>query len=969
MCPGEEKLSEFAQGCLSGDEGRSVEAHLAACAACRTVVGAVIETLTPNVRAAGPSAAPARWRYAIHDELGAGGMGVVYAAYDVQLDRRVALKVLRARADAEPRAAERLLREARALAKLTHPNVVTLFDAGTLDGEMFIAMELVEGGTLRKWLASAPRTPDEILDVFAQAGEGLAAAHAAGIVHCDFKPDNVLLGKDGRPRVTDFGLARVREETAEREHLARAGGVVGTPAYISPEQVRGVPADARSDQFTFCVALFEALVDARPFAGATLEDRAQAAVANALRWPATARAALVTSRVRAVLERGLRGASQERFPTMRALLDALARARRRRSARRLWVAAAVLLGVVAASIAGGFRVRRALARAHCASTAEQVSDVWNDAARGRLSAAFAGSSRPFSQESAQAVARKIDRYAREWREAYQETCEAGEALHTSTPQTWRAQRECLDGRLVQLRKFLEILTAVDADKMRHSAQGVDTLGLPKGCATATLQATAIAGPDAVRFAELISTGRALNAAGKYADALRSASEALALVEGKGHADAEAKARLLVAEMHANLGQLDQAEKALYVAVAQASRVGDELLAAGGWVSLSVLTANHRDRAAEAIRQAEIARGLFVHAKGDAQLELRIVDAHANALRAAGKQEQALEEFRQALTLAQKVAPRTAVARAHFQIGQSLDLLEHYEEALGHLTQALEIWREELGPNHYETARGHSGVGIALAQLNRAAESVEHMQKFADISRAILDPNAPPVGDALVNLAGAVTDLGEMDRAEKAFLEAKGIYEKSLGPKSTRIALANDGLAFIKRMRGDFEGALVLEREAVNLIQQVHGAKHPETVRYKDRLAQTLLQAGRRAEALETSQQVYEAAVATMAPDTPALAGPTTSLGRALLANDRPAEALRLLRKAEEIDRATPTRRPADQAVNLFALAQALWATNGSHDEAMELAQRALEIIEQVPLPKRIFVPDVAAWIAERRPRR
>ncbi|MCW5808761.1 MAG: serine/threonine protein kinase, partial [Deltaproteobacteria bacterium] len=223
-------------------------------------------------------------RYRLERELGAGGMGVVHAAFDPDLERRVALKVLRSRAQGrdETDAQRRLLREARAMARLAHPNVVTVHEVGSANGRDFVAMELVEGETLADWLAAAPRSEEAIVEAFAAAGRGLAAAHGAGIVHRDFKPHNVLRGAGGRIVVTDFGLARSSGEpgspgpaAAEAAPLAEVtvtGNVLGTPAYMAPEQWDGGALTPATDQFAFCVALWEALAGERPFRADSVEQ-------------------------------------------------------------------------------------------------------------------------------------------------------------------------------------------------------------------------------------------------------------------------------------------------------------------------------------------------------------------------------------------------------------------------------------------------------------------------------------------------------------------------------------------------------------------------------------------------------------------------------------------------------------------------------------------------------------------------
>ncbi|MHB8878701.1 MAG: protein kinase domain-containing protein, partial [Myxococcaceae bacterium] len=280
-------LSALREGKLSSAELAAAEEHLDVCSTCRQTVA---EILRSSIATPGPATAPATMpkgasigRYIVIEVLGIGGMGVVYAAYDPQLDRKVALKLLRP--DVEPAGGAeesrlRLIREARAAARLSHPNVVAVHEVGTVDDQVYVAMEYVDGGTLTSWVAERLRPWREIVEVFVRAGRGLATAHAAGLVHRDFKLENVLIGKDGRVRVTDFGLARLEGESAPavavgvspalfEPGLTRSGMVMGTPAYMAPEQLRGGKADARSDQFSFCVALYMALYGQRPFEGNT----------------------------------------------------------------------------------------------------------------------------------------------------------------------------------------------------------------------------------------------------------------------------------------------------------------------------------------------------------------------------------------------------------------------------------------------------------------------------------------------------------------------------------------------------------------------------------------------------------------------------------------------------------------------------------------------------------------------------
>jgi serine/threonine protein kinase len=341
--------SEFVSGTLSPSALSRVEGHLASCRECRALVAALAADPATDSAAVTfqhltsvssvselprrpPSSGDRVGRYLVLSALGAGGMGVVFAAWDPQLGRKIALKLLRSSvASSSKDARTRLRREAQAIAQLSHPNVVSIYDVGTTDdGALYIAMEFVEGDTLTSWLRSYPRTWREIVDVFRQAARGLLAAHSVGLLHRDFKPDNVLVGGDGRVRVTDFGLARsvlVPDEAAQAKPVMSAldvaltatGTVLGTPRYMPPEQLTGPDLDSRSDQFSFCVALYEALYGRHPLPGGTSVamldhgERAAAPPVGTKVPPAVCRAVL----------RGLERDRARRFPSMGAVIDAL----------------------------------------------------------------------------------------------------------------------------------------------------------------------------------------------------------------------------------------------------------------------------------------------------------------------------------------------------------------------------------------------------------------------------------------------------------------------------------------------------------------------------------------------------------------------------------------------------------------------------------------------------------------------
>jgi len=388
-CLDPDSVQALLAGGLVGPARADAEAHLDGCDECRQVVASLVRqstvdhpspaaigglsTIADRVTApTGPSTSRAGvialapgtmvGRYRVKATLGAGGMGVVYRAVDPELGRDVALKLLRGdrAGDDEER---RLVREGQALAKVSHPNVIAVHDVGTTDGRVWVAMELVNGTNLREWLAERQRSFAEVLAVLAASGRGLAAAHAAGLVHRDFKPDNVLVGRDGRVRVTDFGLARrerqpgpvtsgsiaLRGDEPVDAVLTREGALVGSPAYMAPEQLAGDHVDARSDQFGFCVTLHEALYGARPFAGKTLfelEDN----VTHGRVAPPPPGTARVPAGLRAIVLRGLSVRPGDRFPAMDHLLAALGRSR----ARGLRVIAAIAASLALAAGVGLF---------------------------------------------------------------------------------------------------------------------------------------------------------------------------------------------------------------------------------------------------------------------------------------------------------------------------------------------------------------------------------------------------------------------------------------------------------------------------------------------------------------------------------------------------------------------------------------------------------------------------------------
>jgi tetratricopeptide (TPR) repeat protein len=379
-CPAEDEIAAFLRGGLTHQRTQTLESHVAHCPACRRLLSALARAAVMDSCPADDSTFPTLplesptgdtelqlgekfGRYIVLAWLGAGGMGTVYSAYDPELNRKVALKVLSntgtRRADRLP-IRDSLLSEAQAMAQLAHPNVVTVFDVGSVDDRVFIAMELVQGLTLAKWLVAEHRQRTEIIATFVAAGEGLAAAHAAGLIHRDFKPDNVLIGDDGRVRVTDFGLARSappepresQRDAAEPGHRSSAPrtGIAGTPAYMAPEQYLGRSVDARADQFSFAVALYEALYGERPFGPPELAIGDRAAMG---RKATRSRRRGHPVGLRRALLRALSPEPDARYPSMRELLAVLTPRSRR---GRTFAVGMLLVVATAVASAGGYAI-------------------------------------------------------------------------------------------------------------------------------------------------------------------------------------------------------------------------------------------------------------------------------------------------------------------------------------------------------------------------------------------------------------------------------------------------------------------------------------------------------------------------------------------------------------------------------------------------------------------------------------
>jgi tRNA A-37 threonylcarbamoyl transferase component Bud32/tetratricopeptide (TPR) repeat protein len=808
-CLQDEALRALATG--DADEP-TFTAHLFECATCRERLAQLSITMCASddfvvsrtvsvAPASGPLRPPASahelargtsiGRYTVLELVGRGGMGEVYAAYDPQLDRKIALKLLRTDGrEAEARAEARLLREAKAIARVSHPNVVTVHDAGTFGDRIFVAMEFVEGATLKEWLAERPRQRAEILEVFAAASQGLAAAHAAGLVHRDFKPPNVMVGRDGAVRVTDFGLVRQVghgdqvDEGAESAaagamtgnaevDLTRTGEVVGTPRYMSPEQFKGDPLDARTDQFSFCVALYEALYGQRAFAGDGLADL----MANVLegRVSPPPLKSTVPGWLRRVLLRGLEVDPARRFPSMEALsaaLEADPGARRRRAGMALGLLATLALAVVGARRIAGSKP------ALCRSGPEPWSQVW-PTGKDALHAAFVATGRSYAEQAFVEVSRALDAYVSRWNDMYTDACEATQVRGEQSAEILDLRMGCLNERLGRARALVDVLAHADGTVVDNAVSAAGALPALGRCADVGLLRAVVRPPDDEASRRRVGELRANLAhlvavldSGRCQEAEKVAEVLIPRVRQAGYAP------LIAQTLHAAASLVDSCggepavgfarweeafslalaarddDTAAHIAIAYATelaRRADDLPSAQRWIDIGRALVARMGSAPLLATRASVAEAdiLMKQDRGAeaADLERRAIqekeallgpddvdvaaswNGYGTALESAGRSEEAVAAFeRSADVMRRKLGPGHArVAAALENEGESLLSLHRNAEALGVFEQASTIWTR-AGASPLMLARGQTGTGMALVALDRPTEALPRLEE-------------------------------------------------------------------------------------------------------------------------------------------------------------------------------------------------------------------------------------------------
>ena len=878
-------------------------------------------------------------RYVLLEPIGQGGMGEVWSAYDPELDRKVALKLLRPDRDLllGRGARERLQREAQALARLSHPNVLTVFDVGTIGERVFIATELLAGTNLRVWWEAAPRSWREVRAQFLLAGRGLAAAHRAGLVHRDFKPENVLVGEGGEVKVLDFGLARrgaEERELADAETvelppvpaqrlldtpLTQAGAVSGTLPYMAPEQVLGGRADARSDQFSFCVALFEALHGTRPFHGANPPALVQAIVAGEVVEPPAGKG--VPRFLRQALRRGMARHAEDRFASMDELLAALSRDPLRTWSRGVAAAGALVL-LAAGAIAGVVAMRQ---RAQlCRGAERHLAGVWDDGRREATRQAFAATKLPFADEAWRLAAAGLDRYAKGWTAMRRDACEATQLRGEQSAQLLDLRMSCLDEGLAQVRALGQAFAAPDKPVVQNAAAAVE--GLPPVADCADLRAlTGLRPPPPqarTRVAALrgeLAQAQAHYDLGHYADSLRIADRVVPQATALGY-------KPLLAEALLRRGKAQSRGDAPAVAVGPLSEAAwageasrhDEVVAAAATDLVELVGYRLEDRKA-AEPWARLAQAVIERNGSPPRWKAELADDLGLAAMVAGDHQVAIAQMRASLAFVEK-SRLSPLERADTlqALGGVLFYAGRGSESVPYLREALEIRRRHQGELHPLTARAANNLGAAALGVGDYATGVELVKQALDIKRRLLGPDNPELGTSINNLAEALRLAERYDEAEPRYHEAMALWRRAYGEEHPYLAEGYDGLGALENDRGRPEAALVQHRRAHEIREKKHGANHP-------RLAYSL-----------------------------------TGEGKALVALGRAGEALPLLERALRLR--SKDADPVELAETRFALAKALRALGRDRTRARTLAeQAAVAYTEAGPRGVRQRT-EIAAWL-------
>lgn len=763
--------------------------------------------------------------YVVLHRLGQGGMGIIYAAYDERLDRKIAIKVLRA----SSRDHARFEREAKSLARLNHPNIVHIYETGSFEGAPYIAMEFVDGVTLGEWLHEQPRTLDAILAVFLEAGRGLAAAHAKKLVHRDFKPANVMVRRDGRVLVMDFGLARGDDDDTEdgelpvvgddpsalaspsspsTESLTLTGAVMGTPAYMAPEQFAGAQTDGATDQFSFCVCLWQAVHGERPFGGDSMAELAVSVSNGELRAPTRRE---VPAWLNQVMTRGLSLSPSDRWPSMQAVIDVLEAdpgKRRRRVAAAVGLVVCVGLGagVFAASQA---RERDALA-AQCRAESRAIAEDWNPSVRSEAAVAFEASGPSYANDSFARGAVWMDQYAEHWTRLRLAACRDHRLAETLDGASYSATRACLDEQRETFAVLARSWTHANPHVVAKAVRAAAELPPLERCTDARwLSLREVPPADEATRAKVevlrdeLESADAQARTGERAAALATLDQTLVAARELGWDPLVAQVQLERGELLRDLAEFDEARASYEDAFVAAGRAGDDLRALEAASDMTALLGMLLAEFDQGRHWARLAGMLLdrMDLRGAIQ-EAGLLNSLGAIQAQTGEPEAALESFTRALEIygdqLGEQHPSTAKALGNLAVVHLG--MEDLDAAIEAQARALAIREVTLGSQHPDVAHSVFNLGLAVQQAGDASRALELFERALEIRELVHGPEHPEVAAIVHAIAGAHERAGELDEALTGFERALAITTATLDPEHPEVAAAREAVERVRAAR-------------------------------------------------------------------------------------------------------------------------------------------------------------------------
>lgn len=807
-------------------------------------------------------------RYRVLYPLGKGGMGVVYRALDPKLNRDVAIKVVKPSRHSTSRETQaRTVREAQALARLSHPNVVEVFDVGMHGAQLFIAMELLEGRTFASML-HGDTAWHEWLEHYLAAGRAVAAAHAADLVHRDFKPHNVMLTEAGEVKVLDFGLARMVAEpvdpasdTADSDDapeaaasafdfvLTTTGTVVGTPAYMAPEQFNHERIDDKADQFSFCVALWEALYGTRPFRASNLHDLRETITRQQPRLPKQTE---VPARVAEILRVGLREDPGERYASMSVLLAQLQTVSL--PSGRLWLG---LVGISAVAAIGLTTWLATTPAQPCQGGRTAIERTWSAPRRTEVQHTVLGSGRAFATSTWRHLGPRLDQWATDWTDSHETICRATAVEQTQTSAQLDLRMACLERSRAAMDAYLAVLLEGKAGALRRAVTTAARLPPPSQCVQSQAGehaeralAPAIAS-RAKRLRVRLHEAAARGDAGELTFAIQSALAVRAEATDLAVPTLVADALLLEADQRDALGEAAAAEAALREAYLLAIGEDDAVRAAKASRALVFVAGVELGRYDDAVEWHRHARAQLDRSPADPLAEAALLSAlgalqgrHGHHAAATKSQLQALELERGALgdDDIRSIATYSNLATA-------LVNEQRAEQAVAYAQHAVDIARDNLGEDHPDLIATLEILAGAHAASGRSALAANDAEQAVTIAQNAYGEDHVITGRALQSHAKIRATAGEHAAAIVGYQRALTILRNALGPTHTDVVAVSDALARSLFAEGQLPEAIALMRAALVTDEQRVGAEHPELGRRWANLATAERRAGHRDEAL------------------------------------------------------------------------------------------------------------------------